>query len=177
MATAPQQEISELRRKMALIRHELHEDVRGVVEGAEAATDWRSYIRNYPWAGVAVAFAIGYLVVPRKRHPAPTIQFGPAEIARAVSAEAPRAAEPEKKKGKGLFRSALGLIVPVVFRAGQGYALQFFEQWMAEKMAQQQGGFGDLAAAFGAPQPQQPPPPQAPASGPQARPPGSPRFS
>ena len=90
MATAPQ-EIDDVRRRMAQIRRELHEDVKGVVEGAEAATDWRRYVRNYPWATTGLALAIGYLVIPR-RHKPTTIQISHAapEAAKAVPSERPR---------------------------------------------------------------------------------------
>lgn len=173
---------------MALIRHDIHQDVRNVVEGAEAAANWHRYVQGYPWAAVGAAFAIGFILVPRRHRQAaaPAIHVHPGEVARAVAAEIPRALpiaapEPEKKKGKGLVRMALGLAMPVVLRAAQGYALQFFEQWMAQKMSQQHlGGLEGLAASVlggaGQPQPQGPPPRQAPPQGSSGRPPGGPRF-
>ena len=100
VSTAPP-EIDDIRRKMAQIRRDLHQDVKSVVEGAEAATDWRRFIRNYPWASMGVALAVGYMIVPR-RQKAPTLQVAPAELARAVGIEAPKAVELEKKKGNGL---------------------------------------------------------------------------
>src|SRR5947209_12012268 len=54
-------------RSMARIRRELHEDVRGVVESAEAVTDWKHWIRDYPWASVAAAAAVGFFLVPKRR--------------------------------------------------------------------------------------------------------------
>ena len=168
VSTAPP-EVDEIRRKMAQIRRDLHQDVQSVVQGAEAATDWRRFIRNYPWASMGVALAVGYLVVP-KRHKAPTLQIAAPEIARAVAAEVPKAAEPEKKKGKGLLGTAFGLLAPVALRAAQGYALQFAEQWMAQRVAQQMQAHPDLAAAFGTQ-----PPPQTPPPGPRG-PRGTPRF-
>lgn len=176
VSTAPP-EIDEIRKKMAQIRRDLHADVQGVVQGAEAATDWRRFVRGYPWASMGVALAVGYMIVPR-RHRTPTLQVVPAEIARAVALEVPRAPEPETKKGKGLLGTVFGLVAPVALRAVQGYALQFAEQWMAQKVAQQMQMHPELAAAFGG---QQAPPPQTgPASpgprGPQVGPQGAPRF-
>jgi hypothetical protein len=176
VSTAPP-EIDDIRRKMAQIRRDLHADVQNVVQGAEAATDWRRFIRNYPWASMGVALAVGYTIVPR-RHKAATIQVAPAEIARAVALEAPRPPEPEKKKGKGLLGTAFGLLAPVAFRAVQGYALQFAEQWLAQRVAQQMQLHPDLAAAFGAqeqPSQQGLPGSQGP-RGPQVGPRGAPRF-
>ncbi len=144
-------ETDEIRRHMAQIRHELHEDVQGVVKGAEAATDWRRYVRNYPWVTVGVAFGIGYLIVPRRSQQpvGTTVNFSQADQARPGVYSAPPAAEPEKKKkGKGLFRTVIGLAAPFVLRSAQGYALQFFEQYLAQKMSQQQSPFANMAAAF-----------------------------
>lgn len=154
---------------MAQIRRDLHEDVKGVVQGAEAATDWRRFIRNYPWACMGTALAVGYLVVPRKHRPASTtIHVAAPEIARAVApVEAP---EPSPaKKGKGLLGTVFGLVAPVAFRAAQGYALQFAEQWMTQKVAQQMEQHPDLAAAFGGQEASGP-------RGPRVSPPGAPRF-
>jgi hypothetical protein len=153
---------------MAQIRRDLHEDVKGVVEGAEAATDWRRFIRNYPWATMGAAIFVGYLIVPRKHRPAP-IQIVPSQIAQAIPVQTLQATEP--KKGKSLLGSAFGLFAPLVFRTAQGYALQFAEQWLAQKVAEQMGQHPDLAAAFGAGT-QAPPEPQ----GPRVSPPGAPRF-
>jgi hypothetical protein len=155
---------------MAQIRRDLHEDVKGVVEGAEAATDWRRFIRNYPWASMGVAVAVGYLIVPRKHRPT-TVQIAPAALAQAVPLDtAPPA---ETKKSKSLLGSAFGLIAPIAFRTAQGYAMQFAEQWLAQKVAEQMGQHPDLAAAFGAGAPQ--PGPTEP-QGPRMSPPGAPRF-
>jgi hypothetical protein len=177
LATAPA-EFDEIRKKMAQIRRDLHADVQGVVQGAEAATDWRRFIRGYPWASMSVALAIGYLIVPRRHKVLPTtIQIAAPEPSRLASIEPIRAPEPEKKKGKGLLGTAFGLLAPVALRAAQGYALQFAEQWMAQRVAQQMQMHPDLAAAFGGPQATQPPPTgQGAARGPQVGPQGSPRF-
>jgi hypothetical protein len=158
---------------MAQIRRDLHADVQGVVQGAEAATDWRRYIRDYPWASLGAALVVGYMIVPHKRQPA-TIQLAQAEPSRTAVAEAPRPAE--EKKGKGLLGMVFGLVAPVALRAAQGYALQFAEQWLAGKVAEQMQQHPDLAAAFGgqAAGPSSGPQPWPP--GPQARPPGTPRF-
>jgi hypothetical protein len=165
VSTAPP-ELDDIRKRMAQIRRDLHEDVKGVVEGAEAATDWRRFIRNYPWASMGVAVFAGYLIVPRKHRATTTIQMAPAEIARAVAPEPPKPTE--AKKGKGLLGTVFGLVAPFAFKAAQGYALQFAEQWMAQKLAQQMAQHPEMASAFG----MQNPEPQ----GPRVSPPGFPRF-
>jgi hypothetical protein len=48
------------------LRGQLDNDVEEVVDSAKEFTDWRTYVRSYPWACVGVAAAIGYLVVPSR---------------------------------------------------------------------------------------------------------------
>ena len=53
---------------MAQIRQRLHQDMQGVVAGAEAASDWKHYVRLYPWAALGVwPSPAGFLVIPRRR--------------------------------------------------------------------------------------------------------------
>lgn len=55
-----------LRREMAQIRSDIHENVEGIVDTARNMTDWRYYVRRYPWVAVTAATAVGYLIVPRR---------------------------------------------------------------------------------------------------------------
>ena len=65
-------EIDEIRRQMAQIRHDLHQDVSNVVSGVSEVVnevsgvmDWRSALRGHPYMLVGAALAAGYLIVPR----------------------------------------------------------------------------------------------------------------
>ena len=143
-------EVNDIRRRMAQIRRELHEDVQGVVAGAEAVADWRRWIRNYPWAVCGAAFAIGYLIVPRKHTAAPTIHINNGEPIRSwANSEPEPVVESKKPKKRGLLWKGMGLLAPIVFRAGRNYALQYAETWLAQQMQKQQGGSPDLANLFG----------------------------
>jgi hypothetical protein len=167
VSTAPP-EIDEIRWRMAQIRLELHQDVEGVVEGAEAATDWRGYVRSYPWASVGLALAVGFLIVPRRHRTPATIVAAPALTDGGVQVEIPRRLEPERPRGRSLLGAAFGMLAPVVVRAAQGYALQYAEQWLAQKMAEQVHNHPDLAAALRG-RAERPP-------GPRTERPGAPRF-
>ena len=156
MSTAPS-EIDDIRRRMAQIRRDLHEDVRGVVEGAEAATDWKRFVRNYPWACTGAALFVGYLLVPRRHRASTSIEAAPAGIARLVAPERSSEVEP-KKKGKSWLGTIFGMVAPMAWRAAQGYVMQFAEQWLAQRMAQQMQANPNLAAAFGQQAPPPPPP-------------------
>jgi len=159
-------DIDKILRRMAEIRRELHEDMQGVVAGAEAVTDWRRYVRLYPWAAVGAAIAIGYLVVPRRRRSvSEVVDRVVPRVAEAVRVETPseKKVEVKKERKAGLLGALGGMIMPVIVRAGQGYVSQFLERWIAQQAAAQMA----MGAAMGMP-------PGGPASGQpgQARPGG-----
>jgi hypothetical protein len=62
--------IDPLRQRMAQVRAELLHDSRRLRESAQTLTDWRYYVRRYPWAILGASAVAGYLVIP-KRAPQP----------------------------------------------------------------------------------------------------------
>ncbi len=139
-------DVDEIRREMAKVRRELHEDVQGVVSTAEAATDWRHYLTVYPWASLGAAAVLGYLIVPRRRsHEVSALgvatQADVSKIREAVDeakqfvAQATQAAvgPNTKKRKKGLIAAGLGLVAPLAIRAAQGYAMKFLENWIVQQ--------------------------------------------
>ncbi len=147
-------ESDEIRRKMALIRRELHQDVREVVASAEAVADWRRYLRMFPWATVGVAFAIGYLIVPKRKR---TLSLDAATQAELVGARAALEAAPpivvtEKPRRPSLIGSVFGAVAPIAWRLAQNYALNYAEQWLAQQQEQ-------YRAAVSPPPLASPPPP------------------
>jgi hypothetical protein len=105
------------------------------VEGAEEVTDWRRYIRMYPWAAVGTAAAVGYLIVPRRRRSVPRDVARQADVAE-VREELKLAREPEreeKKRRKSLIAAAFGMVAPLAWRAAQNYAMGYLEQWIAQQ--------------------------------------------
>jgi hypothetical protein len=133
MATAKSTtaEITDIQRRMAQIRRELHENVRDAVEGAQSLTDWRSHVRHHPWLTLGAAAVVGYLIVPKRREqPAPAIVAVAPAAAPAISQAVK--AEPKKKRW-GIIGSAVGLLAPIAVRAAQNYAIQYLEQWIAAR--------------------------------------------
>jgi len=134
-------EIDDIRRQMAQIRRELHEDVQGVVAGAEAATDWRRYVRLYPWACVGAAFGLGFLIAPRRRrhgvdrieHAVTLVPEKVREAVQGVVAETPTVRKKEEKAG--LLGMLVGAVGPMVMRAARNYAMSFAENWIAQQTA------------------------------------------
>lgn len=137
-------EVDEVRRQMGQIRRELHEDVREVVASAEAATDWKHYLTLYPWVSLGLAFAAGYLVVPRRHKPSPAGVATQADLSQVRQAvESTRQTLVDVAKGKDpksaaerkgtLIGAAFGMIAPLAVRAVQGYAMKYLEQWINQQ--------------------------------------------
>ena len=139
MATAKSTpaDVTEIQRRMAQVRHELHEEVREAVKGAQSLTDWRSQVRNHAWLALGAAAVVGYMLVPRRRRePAPTIvTVAPPAPSAAQALLQPAAAAPQPKKRSGLMGSAFSLLAPIAVRAAQNYAIQYLEQWISAQPA------------------------------------------
>jgi hypothetical protein len=135
-------EIDEIRRKMGQIRRDLHEDVKGVVEGAEEVSDWRHYIRMYPWAAVGAALALGYVIVPKRKKPAAPAQVVVTSLPQTAQAVKAKHEKPEKpeKKGRGLIGAGLGMLVPVALKAAQNYATHYLTNWIAQQQEAHMAG-------------------------------------
>jgi hypothetical protein len=149
-------EIEDIQQKMAQIRRELHQDVREVVAGAEAATDWRRYVRAYPWAAVGITAAVGYLVVPRarraQRHEA--VNGADLDAIRALVEQARQAgAEVKEPVRKSLVAGAIGMLAPMAWRLAQDYATAYLEQWLLHQQQQWTAEAGPRAGGAGAPGP------------------------
>ncbi len=136
---------------MAQVRRELHEDMQGVVAGAEAASDWHYYVRRYPWLALGVAVVAGYVIVPKRRRTiaetADAVAEQTVERVKAAAQDMKRGAEKaakasagptesEKRERKtGLLGMAFGMIAPIALRAAQSYAANLVEGLIAQQTA------------------------------------------
>lgn len=126
--STPTPSVDDIRRSMAQIRQRLHEDMQGVVAGAEAASDWKRYVRMYPLAAMTVALGLGYLVVPRRQRSATKTAEKTAQavvdkliVAAPVSAPPP----PPAPASPGIFSGLMGMITPIAMKAAQNYAMNY----------------------------------------------------
>ncbi len=123
-------DVDEIYHRMAVIRRELHTNVRESVAGAEAVVDWGRYTWTYPWIAVGAAAAVGYLMY-RGGH-----QKGTADNAALAdrtmagqTVEGARTAVPQQSRtGRNLLIATWDILFPVAVRAGQNYVLQWLEQ-------------------------------------------------
>ena len=126
-------EITDIQRRMARIRHDMHQEVQGAVKGAQSLTDWRGFVIGHPWLAISVASIVGYLVVPKRRVENPTIvNVGPpSPDLNVATAQRSQAAIAPRTRSSTL-GTAFALLAPIVVRAGQNYALSYLEAWLAQ---------------------------------------------
>lgn len=67
MPDEPSMSADELQARMARLRGELRTDVTRTRAAAKRLTDWRYYVRQFPWASAATMVAAGFMLVPKKR--------------------------------------------------------------------------------------------------------------
>src|SRR6476619_7202457 len=60
-------EVEKIRKRMSELRRELVYDVQDVSRSAKAMASPSFYMRKFPWATLAVAAGVGYLLVPKKK--------------------------------------------------------------------------------------------------------------
>ena len=126
-------EIDEIRRQMAQIRHDLHQDVSNVVSGVSdvvnevsGVMDWRAALRGHPYILVGAALAAGYLIVPRRK------QVSEPSLNSFASSVVP---EPITRKKR--FRpvsSAIQFLWPIATQAAQAYALVWIENRLKQHL-------------------------------------------
>jgi hypothetical protein len=118
---------------MTRIRCNLNEGVDGIVENAKVMSDWRFYVRSYPWACVGAAVALGYLIVPARleiMRPDPETL---AELAKQNRLLVKPEAEPQKRGG--LTGAFLSLLAGAAMRGVTSYATGVASQAMAQQAA------------------------------------------
>jgi hypothetical protein len=164
-------DIDDIRRQMARIRHDLHEDISAAVGGAGKVIDWRTFIRNAPWVSTGLSFALGYFVVPRRKD-RPTSGWlpGPQSF---VGSRQRDEADDERPSRRGSSKAGFGpwsllglgfkIIGPIALSAGQAYA----SSWIESKLL---GALAAVPESRGGPERRGPRPGPGPESGPEPEP-------
>jgi len=118
----------EIRSRMAMIRDNLDHHAEDVVKEARRSTDWRIYFAHHPYAWASAAFALGYLIVPKKTRP--EVHVDGKNLEKIIRDAAAEAAKPAKAT---LTASILGMLFPLL----QGAALKGAASlWEAKLKAQ-----------------------------------------
>ena len=111
-------DIADIQRQMAQIRHDMHQEVRGAVKGAQSLTDWRSFVKAHPWLSISVASIVGYLIVPARRSMTPTIvSMGNPSPEHLATSTARGQGQRHKQSGWSMLGTAFSLLAPIAVRA------------------------------------------------------------
>lgn len=123
----------DIQRRMLTIRQDLDVDVQDVVAGARRLTDWRHYVRDYPWVTLGAAAAVGYLLVPRRlevvRPDAETL----AKLARADGLVVQH--RPKQSAKAGIVESLATVAGRILVRTALAYAGQQVGRFFGERTA------------------------------------------
>ena len=132
-AAKPMSDIAEIQRRMAQIRHDMHQEVQGAVKGAQLLTDWRGLVKSYPWLSVSLVAIAGYAMIPRRQSSNTGIVGSlPASPAlHQVTTDLAQTRQP-RRTGWNILGTAFSLLAPVATRAAQNYALGHLEQWLSQ---------------------------------------------
>lgn len=105
---------------MAQVRKAVRSDVQNIADSTREMSDWRVYVRRYPWVMVGGAAVLGYLIVPRRLNLISPDADALRELAKrnnlVVKSEPHRAARP------GIAKTALAIIANAAIRSAVAYA-------------------------------------------------------
>ena len=136
-------DVDEIYQRMAVIRRELHTNVRESVAGAEAVVDWGRYTWTYPWIALGAAAAVGYLIYTGGHPKVSADTASPADrdkVGEPVAGAGTRS--PERSRiGRNLLLAAWDIMFPVAVRAGQNYVLHWLEQQYPTRTVDRTGCF------------------------------------
>lgn len=119
-----------IRERMKLVRHEISDDVDEIVESTRDMTDWRSYVKRYPWVCLGVAVAAGIFVVPKRV----SLIAPDADTLLKLAKRKKLVVEPKPKaKAKsGVSGALLSLMTNAALRGGMAYAGQMLGKTSGE---------------------------------------------
>jgi len=121
----------EIVRRMSAIRTSLDGEVGGIVMNARHLTDWKYYVRAYPWVSTLATVAIGFLAVPAKAKPA-EITIPPSNLPGGSKSETKVTAPVAAAASGGILGTLASLASSYALKMAMNYASQrFTKQWMA----------------------------------------------
>lgn len=121
-----------IRERMQNVRRSVGDDVEGIVHTAKTLSDWRYYVKNHPWACLGVAFAAGFMLMPKRKMKLPQGEEAKQLIELLKSQNASLAnlgslgAAPLGGGAGGLAKTVLAAAAPLVMRTVMNYAQQRF---------------------------------------------------
>lgn len=119
----------ELRNQMARIRAGARWKAVQIKRETKQLTDWKYYVKSYPWLVAGGAILLGYLLVPQRR----TVL--PASLPVGRPPQGPSDETVETVKKTGLLAGAAALVWSVLYKAGTTYATRRLAQLLTDNTA------------------------------------------
>jgi hypothetical protein len=109
-------------RRMAELRRELACDVQDVTRSAKAMASPSFYIRKFPWATLAVAAGLGYMLIPKKKQVVQPDMKALAELVRKnqVKIDTSKASN----ETQGMLKSLMVMGLSYAAKSGMNYLIQ-----------------------------------------------------
>lgn len=119
---SPDESAEKIRRRMADLRRELVHDMQDVTRSAKAMASPSFYIRKFPWATLAIAAGVGYMLIPKKKQVIKPDMEALAELVRKnqVNVNASKAAD----ESQGLVKTLAVMGLTWAAKAGMNYVIQ-----------------------------------------------------
>lgn len=118
---------------MSTIRQELDDDVQEVVAEARQLTDWKHYVRDFPWVTLGAAAAVGYLLVPRRLEVVRPDAESLAKLARRDGFVVEH--RPKQSAGPGLLETFASMAGRILLRTALTQASQQVGRLLGERAA------------------------------------------
>jgi hypothetical protein len=112
----------QIRKRMAELRRELSCDMQDVSRSAKAMASPSFYIRKFPWATLAVAAGVGYLLIPKKKQVVRPDMDALAELVRKnqVNINTSKASE----ESQGMLKTLVVMGLSYAAKTGMNYLVQ-----------------------------------------------------
>lgn len=127
--------------RMSAIRTSLDGEVGGIVLNARRLTDWKYYVRSYPWVTTLATAAIGFMAVPQKAQPA-EITIPPVNLAGKSQGETKVTAPVAAAATGGIFGTLASLASSYALKLAMNYASQQFTKHWANVGAASESPYG-----------------------------------
>ena len=127
-----------IRRQMRQVRRELGVDMDEIVESTRELTDWRAYVKRYPWFCLGAAAAVGFLIVPKSVELVSPDADALLELAKNNKLVVKTNPQPQARSG--LVTTAISFLASAALRSAIAHAGQQFGKISTEKMTD---GVGD----------------------------------